>query len=145
MAPLQNVISVSQYEIDGDEHLDVESERNKNNCTEKLVLQNENVKAKCETSSDKCNQGHLVSKLKNGFLQRVNYVVSRLFHSKLWNVFRTFVELFEGPDGQTIRCISVWLWFLCKFWSMATVHRTTFCTECVLRKIFYEEMREADS
>ena len=83
MAPLENVISVSQYKIDGDENLDVESDWNDINCKEDLVLQNKNVKATCETSSDKCNQGHLVSKPKNGFLKKVNYVVSRLFHSKL--------------------------------------------------------------
>ena len=47
------------------------------------AVPSEPVVTQCETSSEKCNQGHLVLKPKKGFLQRVNYLVSRFFHSKL--------------------------------------------------------------
>ena len=37
----------------------------------------------CETSSAACNQDDLVSKPKEGFLKKFNYIVRRIFHSKL--------------------------------------------------------------
>ena len=71
-----HLIAVSQEHEVGEEPM---------NISEKKIIQSsdddvEHIKLEyLETSSAKCNQGHLLKQPKKGFLHKVNLVLSRMF------------------------------------------------------------------